>query len=323
MAETTFRRAVTQALEEEMARDETVFIIGEDVGAAGGTFALTRGLYDRFGEWRVRDTPISEEGIMGLAVGAAMAGYRPVVEIMFMDFITIAMEQLINQAAKARYLHGGQVGVPLVVRTLAGAGLRAGGHHSQSLEALFTHVPGLKVVFPATPHDAKGLLKAAIRDPDPVIFIEHKSLLRIKGEVPGGDYTVPIGQAEVRRAGQQATLVATGWMVHSALAAAGKLSGKGIEVEVIDPRTLSPLDKDCILTSVKKTGRLVVVHEAVKPCGFGAEVAAVVAEEALDYLEAPVKRVTMPFVPVPSGSAEDYLIPAEDDIVQAVEELMA
>jgi pyruvate/2-oxoglutarate/acetoin dehydrogenase E1 component len=317
-----FRWAVTEALREEMERDERVFVVGEDVAAAGGTFGLTRGLFKQFGGWRVKDTPISEEGIVGLAVGAAAVGMRPVVEIMFMDFITIAMDQICNQAAKMRYLHGGQFKLPLVVRTLCGMGLRAGGHHSQSLEAWFIHTPGLKVVMPSTPYDCKGLLKASIRDDNPVVFIEHKALLSMKEEVPDGEIIVPLGKADVKKEGKDATIIATGWMVSKSLAAAKKLSAEGIEVEVIDPRTLSPLDEEAILKSVEKTGRLVIVHEAMKPCGFGAEVAAIVAEKAMDFMEAPVKRVTPPFTPIPFGVVEDMLVPQEADIIQAVKEVL-
>ncbi len=318
----TFRWAVTEALSEEMERDATVFIVGEDVGGAGGTFGLTRGLRERFGEWRVKDTPLSEEGIAGLAVGAALAGMRPVIEIMFMDFITIAMEQICNQAAKNRTLYGGRVRIPLVVRTLSGAGLKIGGHHSGSLEAWFVHTPGLKVVYPSTPADAKGLLKAAIRDDNPVIFLEHKSLLSLKGEVPDGEHVVPLGKAEVKREGRHCTIVATGWMVHRALAAADELTQDGIEVEVIDPRTLSPFDADTVCVSLEKTKRLVVVQEAPAACSFAAEVSAVVAERAIDLLDAPIKRVTGASLPLPFGSLEDQMIPAVGGIVTAVREVL-
>ena len=318
MAIINYRWAVNNALDEEMKRDSTVFIIGEDVGSAGGTFGLTRGLHEKYGSLRVMDTPISEEGIAGLAVGSAAIGMRPVAEIMFMDFITIAMEQICNQAAKMRYVYGGQVKVPLVVRTLAGTGLRAGCHHSQSLESWFIHVPGLKVVMPSTPYDAKGLLKSAIRDDNPVIFIEHKALLGLKGEVPDDEYLIPLGKADIKKSGHDVTIVATGLMVHRALAAAQQLEQDGISAEVIDPRTLSPLDTDTIIASVQKTSRLIVVHDAVKPCGFGAEVAALVAEEAIEYLDAPIIRVTTAFTPIPVGEAEDFVIPSDQAIFQAV-----
>jgi len=322
MRELSYLRAITEALEEEMRRDETVFLIGEDL-SNGGAFGATRGLAEKFGRERVKDTPISESAFMGLSLGAAISGHRPVVEVMFIDFITVCMDQVVNHVAKFRYMFGGQYKVPMVIRTLAGAGLAAGPHHSQSLEAWFTHIPGLKVVMPSTPYDAKGLLKASIRDDDPVLFIEHKALLRVRGEVPEEEYLVPLGKADVKRSGKDVTVVATGKMVQEALEAASRLSGEGIEVEVIDPRTLSPLDLETILNSVKKTGRLVVAHEAVKFCGFGAEVAAAVAEEALDYLDAPIRRVGAPFTPIPfSPSLEKEYLPDREDIVRAVREVV-
>ncbi len=313
-----FRRAIGEALREEMERDPTVFVAGEDVGASGGAFGLTRGLHEQFGEWRVKDTPLSEQAIAGLAVGAALAGMRPVVEIMFMDFITLAMEQICNQAAKNRTLWGGRVRLPLVVRTMCGAGLRIGGHHSSSLEAWFVHTPGLKVVYPSTPADAKGLLKSAIRDDEPVVFMEHKSLAALKGPVPQGDVLVRLGVADVKRAGRDCTVVATGWMVHRALAAAEKLGADGIEIEVIDPRTLSPLDADTICESVRRTKRLVIVQEAPGPASFASEVSAVVAERAIEFLDGPIRRVTGAFTPLPFGALEDALIPQVDDIVAAI-----
>lgn len=322
MKNLSMRSAINEALREEMERDEKVFVAGEDVGKQGGTFGVTKGLYQKFGEWRVKDTPLSEEAIAGLAVGAALAGYRPVVEIMFMDFITVAMEQICNQAAKSRYLYGGMVSLPLVVRTMCGTGLRAGGHHSQSLEAWFIHTPGLKVIMPSTPSDAKGLLKSAIRENNPVIFMEHKALLPLKGEVPEEEFTIPLGVADIKRKGEDATVVATGRMVNTALSAAKILSQEGIEVEVLDPRTLSPLDTETLLSSVRKTHRLVVAHEAPKPCGIGAEIVAIVAESALDFLDAPVRRVTFPFIPVPFGAIEDNLLPQASDIVKAVKETL-
>ncbi len=317
-----FRRAIGEALREEMERDPTVFVAGEDVGASGGAFGLTRGLHEQFGEWRVKDTPLSEQAIAGLAVGAALAGMRPVVEIMFMDFITLAMEQICNQAAKNRTLWGGRVRLPLVVRTMCGAGLRIGGHHSSSLEAWFVHTPGLKVVYPSTPADAKGLLKSAIRDDEPVVFMEHKSLAALKGPVPQGDVLVRLGVADVKRAGRDCTVVATGWMVHRALAAAEKLGADGIEIEVIDPRTLSPLDADTICESVRRTKRLVIVQEAPGPASFASEVSAVVAERAIEFLDGPIRRVTGAFTPLPFGALEDALIPQVDDIVAAIREVL-
>lgn len=317
-----YRRAINQALEEEMLQDESVFIIGEDVGAEGGTFGLTKGLYHKFGDWRVKDTPISEEGFSGLAVGAAAVGMRPVAEIMFMDFITIAVEQICNQAAKMRYTYGGTVKVPLVICTLCGAGFRAGCHHSQSLESWFMHVPGLKVVMPSTPYDAKGLLKSSIRDDNPVIFMAHKSLLSLKGEVPSKDFTVPLGTADIKRDGSDVTIISAGMMVHTSLKAAARLAEEdGLSVEVLDLRTLSPLDKDAIIKSVSKTSRVVIVQEAVKQMGYGAEVAALLAEEGMDFLDAPIKRVAMPFVPIPVGESEDHLIPSAEEIISTVREI--
>ena len=323
MKELRYVRAVNEALDEELGRDERVFLLGEDVGVPGGTFAVTKGLYEKYGPKRVRDTPISESAFMGLALGAAMTGLRPVVEVMFMDFITVCMDPIINHMAKARYMFGGQYQVPVTILTLAGAGLAAGPHHSQSLEAWFCHIPGLKVVMPSTPADAKGLLKAAIRDDNPVLFIQHKALLRLSGPVPEGEYLIPLGRAEVKREGKDATVVATSAMVHQALEAAQQLEREGVSLEVVDPRTVSPLDMETILASVRKTGRLVVAHEAVKFCGLGAEIAAQVAEEALDYLDAPIKRVAAPFAPIPmSPPLEKAYLPSAADIVRAVREII-
>ncbi|MBI5374672.1 MAG: alpha-ketoacid dehydrogenase subunit beta [Candidatus Schekmanbacteria bacterium] len=322
MAETRYVRAVNDALKEEMERDSSVFIAGEDVALAGGSFSATRGLVEQFGASRVIDTPIEESGIVGLAIGAALTGLRPVVEIMFMDFITVAMDQIVNQAAKIRYMFGGKPKLPLVIRTQCGAGLSAGPQHSQSLEAWFAHVPGLKVIMPSTVYDVKGLLKAAIRDDNPVIFIENKTLYGLKGETPDGDYTIPIGKGDVKRQGKDVTVVATSRMVHQALKAAEKLAAEGIELEVIDPRTISPLDTDIILESVKKTGRAVVAFEEVKFCGFGAEVSALISEEGFKSLKAPVQRVGAPFCPVPfSKPLEAFYLPGEKCIVDAVKRI--
>jgi pyruvate dehydrogenase E1 component beta subunit len=322
MPETRYVKAVADALAEEMTNDERVIVFGEDIGPSGGTFAATRGLYEKFGEERVRDTPISETAIVGAAIGAAANGLRPVIEIMFMDFIATCWDQVVNQMAKMRYMFGGQLKLPVVLRTHIGAGLNAGAQHSGSLEAWAVHVPGLKVVMPATPADAKGLLKASIRDDNPVIFIENKTLYATKGEVPAGDHVVPLGVAAVRRAGHDVTVVGVSRMVHEALTAAAELAKDGIDVEVIDPRTLSPLDRDAILTSVKKTGRLVVVHEAWAPCGIGAEIAAIVAEQAFESLKAPVRRVTAPFTPVPfSPPMEKLWVPDAARITVAVREI--
>jgi pyruvate dehydrogenase E1 component beta subunit len=322
MKETRYIRAITEALDEEMARDEDVFVIGEDVGGPGGAFSATKGLLETYGERRVKDTPISESAIVGVAIGAAIRGLRPVVEIMFADFLAVCMDQIVNQLAKMRYMSGGMYKLPVVIRTPCGGGLNAGPQHSQCLEAWFAHVPGLKVVMPATAHDAKGLLKSAIRDDNPVLFIEHKALYALKGEIPEEEYLVPLGKAEVRKVGKDVTVVATSRMVHEALAAANVLSGGGIDVEVIDLRTISPLDKETIFQSVEKTSKLVVAHEAVKTFGVGAEVAAMVCEEMIDRLSAPVARIGAPFVPAPFN-LENLYLPNSDDVVKAVRKVMA
>lgn len=318
----TYLQAINEALRQEMERDSDVFIMGEDVGPFGGCFGVTKGLYEQFGEKRVRDTPITESAIIGAATGAAAAGLRPVCEIMFVDFIGVALDQLFNQAAKMRYMFGGKAKIPMVLRTPQGAGIGAAAQHSQSLEAWFAHVPGLKVAMPATPYDAKGLLITAIRDDNPVVFLEHKLLYGLEGEVPDELYTVPFGKAEVRRSGNDVTLVATAKMVHTALEAADVLAKDGISAEVIDPRTLVPFDTDTVVESVKKTHALVVVHEAVKQGGFGAEIAAQVAELAFDYLDGPIMRVAAPFTPVPfSPPLEQAFLPKVNDIVEAVKKI--
>ncbi|HID87045.1 MAG TPA: alpha-ketoacid dehydrogenase subunit beta [Anaerolineae bacterium] len=323
MRELTFRDALNEALHEEMARDPDVFVIGEDVGRYGGPFQVTRGLYEKYGEKRVRDTPISEAGFVGIGVGAAMTGLRPVVEVLYIDFATLAMDQIVNQAAKPRYMFGGKVKVPLVLRTQGGGGRGNAAHHSQSLEMWYVHVPGLIVIQPSTPYDAKGLLKSAIRNDNPVIFIEHKLLYGTKGPVPEEEYTVPIGVADVKRQGSDATVVAHSRMVLFALSAAEKLAEEGIEVEVIDPRTLKPLDTATIVESVKRTGRLIVVSEGVRTGGFASEVAACIQEEAYDYLDAPILRVTTEDVPIPyAKELELEAIPQERDIIQAVKSVV-
>jgi pyruvate/2-oxoglutarate/acetoin dehydrogenase E1 component len=310
--------ALNEALQQEMERDPTVFVTGEDVGQHP-PMGVTLGLLQRFGRQRVVDTPISESAILGLAVGAAAAGLRPVVEIMFIDFLFVAFDQVINQMAKMRYMFGGKAKLPIVVRCPCGGGFQMAAQHSQSLEAMLCHIPGLKVVMPATPYDAKGLLTAAIRDDNPVFCLEHKKCYTMAGDVPQEQYELPLGVAEVKRAGTDVTIVATSYMVHEALKAAEELAGRGIEAEVIDPRTLLPLDMDTILKSVRKTHRVVVVHEAVKFCGFGAEIAAQVAEAAFDALEAPPLRVAAPFCPVPfSAPLEEVYLPNAQDIVDAV-----
>jgi pyruvate/2-oxoglutarate/acetoin dehydrogenase E1 component len=313
--------ALNEALQQEMDRDPTVFVTGEDVGQHP-PMGVTLGLLQKFGPQRVVDTPISESAILGLAVGAAAAGLRPVVEIMFIDFLFVAFDQVINQMAKMRYMFGGKAKLPIVVRCPCGGGYQMAAQHSQSLEAMLCHIPGLKVVMPATPYDAKGLLTAAIRDDNPVFCLEHKKCYTLTGDVPQEQYELPLGVAEVKRPGRDVTIVATSYMVHEALHAAEELAGRGIEAEVIDPRTLLPLDMDSILKSVRKTHRVVIVHEAVKFCGFGAEIAAQVAEAAFDALEAPPLRVAAPFCPVPfSAPLEEAYLPNAQDIVDAVSSL--
>ena len=325
MKEVTIRDALREALREEMQRDESVFLLGEDIGRFwGGAFGVTKGLAEEFGDERVRDAPISENAIMGVAVGAAITGMRPVAEIMFGDLTALAVDQICNQAAKIRYMFGGQVSVPCVIRTPFGAGVNIASHHSQSLEAWFMHTPGLHVAVPSTPYDVKGLLKTAIRGNDPVFFVEHKLLYPVKGMIPDEDYTVPFGVAEVKREGNDVTIVATLYMVHKALAASEQLNKEGISAEILDPRTLAPLDKTSIVRSVRKTGRLVIVSEDCKTAGVSAEIAAIVAEEALDYLDAPIKRVAEPDTPIPfSPSMEQFVIPNENSIVQAVRNIVS
>ena len=317
MAEVTYIKAITQTLAEAMRVDERVFVLGEDV-AEGGPYTATAGLAEEFGVARVINTPISEAAITGVAIGAAQSGMRPVLEIMFIDFITLALDQLVNGAAKAHFMSGGQLTVPMVLRTQGGAGQRGGAQHSQSLESWLTHVPGLKVVMPSRPVDAAGLLASAIADLNPVVFIENKTLYFRKGEVPEPAVAVPIGEAVTLRRGDDVTIVALSRLVHDALDAAELLAKDGIEAEVIDPRTLVPLDLATIVESVRRTGRLVVAHEAVEHGGFGAEIAAQVQAAAFDHLDAPIERVGAPFAPVPlSPPLEDAYLPDADDIVAA------
>jgi pyruvate dehydrogenase E1 component beta subunit len=319
MPEQTYIKAITSTLAEAMRADERVFVLGEDV-AEGGPYTATAGLAEEFGTARVINTPISEAAITGVAIGAAQSGMRPVLEIMFIDFITLALDQLVNGAAKAHFMSGGQLTVPLVLRTQGGAGQRGAAQHSQSLEAWLTHVPGLKVVMPSRPSDVAGLLASAIADPNPVVFIENKTLYFRKGEVPDPAPVVPIGEAVTLRAGGDVTIVALSRLVEDALAAAERLAAEdGIEVEVIDPRTLVPLDLDTIVESVRRTGRLVVAHEAVEHGGFGAEIVAQVQAAAFDDLDAPLVRIGAPFAPIPlSPPLEDAYLPGADDIVAAV-----
>ncbi len=320
--EITFAQAVREALAEEMRRDPRVFIIGEDVAEAGTPFKVLSGLVVEFGPQRVIDSPISEAGITGLAVGAAMTGMRPVVDIMFGDFLTLAMDQIANQAAKVHYMSGGKWRAPLVVRTTMGATRRSAAQHSQSLHALVSHIPGLKVVLPATPYDAKGLLKSAIRDDNPVVFFEDKMMYTTRGPVPAEEYTIPLGVAAVKRPGNDITLVATSSMVQVALAAAESLAGEGISAEVVDPRTMMPLDEETLIASARKTGRAVVVDEGYGRYGAVAELAAVLAEGAFHYLDAPVRRLGARHVPIPfSPVLEDLTVPAPEAVVAAAREL--
>jgi len=323
MRELTYWQALQEALREEMQRDPAVFLMGEDIGAYGGAFGVTRGLLAEFGAERVRCTPISEASIVGAAIGAALTGMRPVVEIMFMDFLTLAMDQLANHAAKVRYMYGPQVRVPLVLRTPAGGGRCYGATHSQSLEAWFLHVPGVKVIAPATPADAKALLRAAIRDDNPVLCVEHKLLYATTGPVPDDGELGGIGRAVVRRPGRDVTLVAYSYYVGVALEAAQQLAGDGIEAEVLDLRSLVPMDSDAILASVRKTGRLVCVEEGTRTGGVGAEIAARVAEDAYEYLDAPIRRVAAADVPIPfSPALEPLALPQSGDIVGAVRRML-
>jgi acetoin:2,6-dichlorophenolindophenol oxidoreductase subunit beta len=320
--ELTLAQAVNEALAEELRRDPTVLIIGEDVGEAGTPFKVLSGLIEEFGPERVIDSPISEAGITGIAVGAAMTGLRPVVDIMFGDFMTLVADQLANQAAKVHYMSGGELKVPMVVRTTLGATRRSGAQHSQSLHAWFSHIPGLKVALPATPRDAKGLLKAAIRDESPVVVFEDKMMYQTKGLVPDGDFVIPLGRAEVKREGSDVTIVATSSMVLVALSAAELLEGEGISAEVLDPRTTFPLDKDALIESATKTGRAVVVDEGYERYGVTAELASVIAEGAFYHLDAPVRRLGAMDVPIPfSPVLEDVTVPTPDSVAAAAREL--
>lgn len=324
MREITYLEAVKEAMSQEMRKNNDVFLMGEDIGVYGGAFGVTRGMIEEFGPERIRNTPISESAIAGAAVGSALTGMRPIMELQFSDFITIALDQIVNQAAKLRYMYGGKGKVPMVVRTPSGSGTGAAAQHSQSLEAWVAHIPGLKVVQPSTAYDVKGLLKAAIDDDNPVIFYEHKLLYKTKGEVPEEQYSIPLGKADIKREGTDVTIVATAIMVHKALEAAEQLEKEGISVEVIDPRTLVPLDTETIIQSVAKTGRVVVVHEAVKHGGFGGEIASTIAEsEAFDYLDAPIKRLGGVFAPIPyNPELEKAAIPQVPNIIKAVKETL-
>ena len=319
----TYREAINEALSEEMERNDKVFLLGEDVGAFGGAMAVTKGLYEKFGSKRIMDMPISESVIIGSTLGCALTGLRPIAEIMFIDFTCVCMDQIVNQVAKVRYMLGGQVRVPLVIRTQGGAGKSNAAQHSQSLESWFVHTPGIKVVMPSTPYDAKGLLKSCIREDNPIIFIEHKLLYNTKGEIPDGDYTIPIGKADIKREGNDVTIATYSRMVFFALEAANILEKEGISVEVIDLRTLSPLDMDVISDSVKKTGCLLTVEEGSKSVGVGAEIVSRVLEKAFDYLDAPPRRLASRDVPIPfNRNLEEAVLPDIQKIIFEVKELL-
>ena len=323
METTTYVEAIRQGLWEEMTRDEDVFVLGEDVGVYGGAFKVTAGFLDQFGEERVMDTPLCESAIVGAAIGAALMGMRPVAEMQFADFISCAFDQITNFAAKCRYRWG--AGVPMVIRGPSGGGIHGGPFHSQNPEMYFVHTPGLKVVAPSTAYDAKGLIKSAIRDEDPVLFFEHKYLYRrIKEELPSNEYLVPIGQADIKRKGGDISVITYGAMVHNALEAAGVLAGDGVELEVVDLRTLVPLDKATVLESVKKTGKVILLHEDTRTGGFAGELAAVIAEEVFEYLDGPVMRITAPDTPIPySPPLEEFFLPKTSDVVSVARHLAA
>ena len=324
MPELSYREAVRDALAQAMRSDDDVFIMGEDIAEMGGSMGVTQGMLDEFGPDRVRNTPISEIAIVGAGIGAAMQGMRPVVEVMYEDFLTVSMEQIVNQAAKHRYMSGGQLKVPLTIRTQGGAGWSPGAQHAQQVESWFVHVPGLKVVFASTPADVRGLLWTAIYDDNPVIFFEHRTLYGIKDEVSDEIEAIPLGQGRIHREGSDVTVVATGRLVHEALAAAQEAESDGVSVEVFDPRTLQPLDVDGLIGSVKKTNRCVVAHEAVTRMGFGAEIAAVVQEQAFDWLDAPIERVGAKFAPLPfSPVMEEYVVPHSNDVLEAINRTVA
>jgi acetoin:2,6-dichlorophenolindophenol oxidoreductase subunit beta len=323
MTELTYGDSIREALREELKRDPNVFLMGEEIGVFGGAYKVTKGLLDEFGPERIRDTPISEIAIVGAGIGAALAGLRPIVEIMYMDFLTIALDQIGTQLAKLRFMSGGQLQAPMVVRTQYSLGRVHGSQHSQFFPSLFFQLPGVKVVLPSTPADAKGLLKSSVRDGNPVIFVESGVLYRTKGEVPTEEYLIPIGKADVKRKGDDVTVVAVSRTVLEALKAADKMEAKGMSMEVIDPRSIQPLDLETIIHSVKKTGRLVIVGDDVKQGGVGAEISAAVQEEAFDYLDAPIQRVGCPPIPVPfSPDLEKAYMPDDEKIIQAAQSLM-
>ncbi len=323
MARITMREAISQAIWEEMERDPDVFIMGEEVGVWGGTYAVTKGFYDHFGPERVRDTPISEAAIVGSAIGAALTGLRPIAELMTINFAFVAMDHIVNEAAKLHYMFGGQMVLPLVIRTVGGGGRQLGATHSQTPDAIFAHFPGLKVVAPGTPADAKGLLKSAIRCNDPVLFIEHATLYQMRGEVPDGEYLVPIGKSTVQRPGRDVTIVTYSKMVDVSFKAADALAKEGIEVEIVDLRSLRPLDMDPVIESFKKTNRAVIVEEGWPTFGVGAEISARIYEQAFDYVDAPIRRVAQAEVPLPyNRNLEQLALPKVEDVIKAVKEVL-
>jgi pyruvate dehydrogenase E1 component beta subunit len=323
MAKITMREAISQALWEEMERDERVFIMGEEVGVWGGTYAVTKGFYDHFGEKRVRDTPIAESVIVGCAIGAALTGLRPVAELMTINFAFAAMDHIVNEAAKLRYMFGAQFTIPMVIRTPGGGGRQLGATHSQTPDAVFAHFPGLKVVAPGTPEDAKGMLKSAIRSDDPILFIEHATLYQVRGDVPEGDYTVPLGKSKIHRPGSDVTLVTYSKMLEISTKAADQLAKDGIEVEIIDLRSLRPLDMGPVVESFKKTNRAVIVEEGWRSYGVGSEVSARLYEEAFDYVDTPIKRVAQKEVPLPyNRELEQLALPQVQDVIEAVKEVL-
>ncbi len=323
MARITMREAISQALWEEMERDESVFILGEEVGVWGGTYAVTKGFYDHFGAKRVRDTPIAESVIIGAAIGAAMTGLRPVAELMTINFAFAAMDHIVNEAAKLRYMFGGQFTIPMVIRTPSGGGRQLGATHSQTPDAVFAHFPGLKVVAPGTPEDAKGMLKAAIRSDDPIMFIEHATLYQVRGEVPDGEYTIPLDKAKVQRPGNDVTVVTYSKMLEISMKAADELAKEGIEAEIVDLRSLRPLDMEPVLQSFQKTNRAVIVEEGWRSFGVGAEVSARIYEEAFDFVDAPIQRVAQKEVPLPyNRTLEQMALPQVEDVIEAVKEVL-
>ena len=323
MAQTTMREAISQALWEEMERDPSVFILGEEVGVWGGSYAVTKGFYDHFGADRVRDTPIAEAGIIGAAIGAALVGQRPVAELMTINFAFAAMDHIVNEAAKLHYMFGGQFTLPMVIRTVGGGGRQLGATHSQTPDAIFAHFPGLKVVAPGTPADAKGLLKSAIRSNDPILFIEHATMYQVRGEVPEGEYTIPIGESKIQRPGKDVTIVTYSKGLEISMKAAEQLSRDGIEAEIVDLRSLRPLDMDPVLESFTKTNRAVVVEEGWKSFGVGAEISSRIYEQAFDYVDAPIRRVAQDEVPLPyNRTLEQAALPQVDDVLAAVREVL-